>query len=232
MNLPANMQNKDLRTLGYVLRRVNYGEADRILNIITSSGKFSVMAKGVRKSKSKLAGGIEMFTLSEFNIHFGKGEFGVLTGAKMMRYYDEIIKDFGRMELGGTILKKVSLVADSSDNPEYFRIVDESLRGLNGGGDLRLIEAWFLINLVKAMGEEVNLYRDAEGLKLEAEKKYSWNEFEKVFYEDEGGKYGVDEIKMLRLMLTNDFTIVKRVKVGDEMIGLILRVAKTVANML
>ena len=51
----------DIKTLAYVLRRTNYGEADRILNIITPNGKISAIAKGARKEKSKLAGGIEMF---------------------------------------------------------------------------------------------------------------------------------------------------------------------------
>ena len=50
-----NMQNKDIKTMGYVLKRTNYAEADRILNLITPQGKISAIAKGVRKEKSKLA---------------------------------------------------------------------------------------------------------------------------------------------------------------------------------
>ena len=53
--MPKNTANKDLKTLGIVLRRTNYGEADRILNLITPVGKVAAMAKGVRKEKSKLA---------------------------------------------------------------------------------------------------------------------------------------------------------------------------------
>ena len=60
--------NKDIRTQGFVLKRTNYGEADRILNIITPLGKYAVIAKSVRKSRSKLAGSIEMFSLIDFNI--------------------------------------------------------------------------------------------------------------------------------------------------------------------
>lgn len=54
------MQN-DLHTRAIVLRRTNYGETDRILNLLTPEGKKSVLAKGVRREKSKLAGGIELF---------------------------------------------------------------------------------------------------------------------------------------------------------------------------
>ncbi len=79
------MQN-EIKTKSYVLRRTNYGEADRILNLITPAGKISAIAKGVRKEKSKLAGGVEMFSLAELTIHKGKGEFGTITSAKMLRF--------------------------------------------------------------------------------------------------------------------------------------------------
>ncbi|MDR1589563.1 MAG: recombination protein O N-terminal domain-containing protein, partial [Oscillospiraceae bacterium] len=40
------------------------------------------IAKGVRKEKSRLAGGIEPFCLSEIVVRAGRGELGVLTGAR------------------------------------------------------------------------------------------------------------------------------------------------------
>lgn len=52
---------KTYRTQAVVLRRTNYGEADRILQLLTPDGRRSVMARGVRKEKSKLAGGVELF---------------------------------------------------------------------------------------------------------------------------------------------------------------------------
>ena len=54
----------DLKTTAIVLKRVNYNESDRIVTFLTPEGRFSTIAKGVRKEKSKLAGGIEMFCLS------------------------------------------------------------------------------------------------------------------------------------------------------------------------
>ena len=222
--------NKDVRTLGYVLRRTNYGEADRILNLITPIGKMAVIARGVRKEKSKLAGGIEMFSLSDFNIHLGKGEFGVVTGVKMIEYYDKIVKDFRRMEIAGMILKKISAVAESSDNPEYFKLVDQSLKALNEEANNDLVEGWFLINLLRTMGEEMNLYRDRNGEKLKSEKRYDWDGSEGVFFENENGEYGEDEIKMLRLMSKLDLGMVRKIKVGGEMILKNLRLIKVVAR--
>ena len=95
----TNTQPKDIRTLAYIIKRTNYGEADRVLNILTPEGKLSAMAKGVRKEKSKLAGNIEMFCLIDMNIHQGKNEFGVVTGARMLKYYSNLVIDLPRMEL-------------------------------------------------------------------------------------------------------------------------------------
>ena len=226
--MSKNTQDKDIRTLGYVLRRTNYGEADRILNILTKDGKISAIAKGVRKEKSKLAGNIEMFTLVDFNLHKGKSDFSVVTGAKMIKHYGEIVKDFDKMELAAMIFKKVSKAAESSDNPEYFKIVDQSLAALNQNISLDIVKAWFLLNLKKAMGEEINLYRDINGEKLSADKKYSWDNMEMVFVEDAKGGYGADEIKLLRLIVSNDLVVVQRVKMSDGMMMPVLRLAQLV----
>lgn len=220
--MSVNMSNKDIRTLGYILRRTNYGEADRILNIITPEGKKAVIAKGVRKARSKLAGGIEMFTLTDYNLHFGRGEMGTLTGAKMVQHYGEIMKDYDRMELAGMMLKRVSAAADTNDNAEYFMIVDTVLKGLNQGLSPELVEAWFWLNLKKAMGEEVNLYRDVEGKKLEAILRYEWNGAEEAFMVRENGTIGADEIKMIRLMLTAKLGVVSKVRCNKEMIKRVL----------
>lgn len=219
--MSENTQNKDIRTLAYVLRRTNYGEADRILNIITPLGKKSVIAKGVRKPKSKLVGGVEMFTLSEVNIHEGRGDIGVLTGARMIVYYGEIVKDLKKMELAAEMLKKINRVVEV-ECEGYFKILDEALKFLNTSMSLGIIEAWFLMNLNKEIGEELNLYRDIKGEKLSAEKRYEWEVTEKAFVENTQGTYSVDEIKMLRLMMTNKLEVVLRIKVSDDTINRVL----------
>lgn len=219
--MSENIQNKDIRTLAYVLRRTNYGEADRILNIITPLGKKSVIAKGVRKPKSKLAGGVEMFTLSEVNIHEGRGDIGVLIGARMTVHYGEIVKDLKKMELAAEMLKKINRVVEV-ECEGYFKILDEALKFLNTSMSLGIIEAWFLMNLNKEIGEELNLYRDIKGEKLSAEKRYEWEATEKAFVENTQGTYSVDEIKMLRLMMTNKLEVVLRVKVSDDTINKVL----------
>lgn len=218
----------DIRTRGYVLKRTNYGEADRILNIITPQGKISAIAKGVRKEKSKLAGGVEMFTLADYNIHIGKNDLGVVTSAKMIKYHSEIIKDLDKMELAAKILKRTSKMAESLGDSEYFNIVDRGLEAINDNKQLGIIESWCLLNFKKAMGEEINLYRDISGKKLVPEKRFDWDIAEMAFFEDEQGRYGADEIKLLRLMMNNNLDLIWKIRLDMEKIDRVLWLARVV----
>ena len=215
--MSKNIAKQDLKTLAIVLRRTNYGEADRILNLITPEGKISAIAKGVRRAKSKLAGGVEMFTLSELQIHLGRSEMGVVTSAKMRKYFGRILQDFERMELAGTILKQVSKAAEHTDSPEWFSITEQALTELDNGINAKLIESWFGLNLLRISGEEMNLYRDSLGEKLKKEKRYDWSVGDAAFIPNERGIYGADEIKLLRLMTTTNLGVIKRVKVTEEL---------------
>lgn len=203
---------KDLKTHAFVLRRTNYGEADRIINLISPVGKIAVMAKGVRKPKSKLAGGIEMFSLTNVNLHFGKSEMAVLTGAKMEKFYGEILKDLTRMELASEMLKKINKASDSVDSAGFFEILKSGLSALDSGCDIRLVDAWFNLNLMKIVGEEVNLYRDIDGEQLKVDLKYSWNNMEMAFYPDDSGNIDANVIKILRLLISADLDVVRRIK--------------------
>lgn len=215
----TNTPSKDLKTAGIVLRRTNYGEADRILNVITPAGKVSVMARGVRKEKSKLAGGVEMLTLSDYVMHFGKSELGVVTSVKMVRHYGNLLKDYERMELIGVMMKQINRAAEGSDNGEFFEILKQCLEGLDRGLAMRPVEAWFVLNLGRAMGEQMNLYRDVSGEKLSADEHYMWDVVEEALRVHENGDFGANEIKLMRLMLTAKLEVISRVKVDAGVMG-------------
>lgn len=219
----------DVKTLAYVLRRTNYGEADRILNLITPAGKITAFAKGVRKSRAKLAGSVEMFTLFEANLHFSKkGEFATLTGAKMLRFCSEILKDLRRMEKAGEFLKAIGRATEMVDSPEFFEILDKSLVALDEGDSVQLIEAWFLLNLARAAGEQVNLYRDVNGEPLEVDALYSWNSMEMALEKKPDGEIDVNAIKTMRIFWTSDINVAKRIKNVSEYLPEILKIAQAI----
>ena len=148
----------------------------------------------------------------------------------MIAYLDKIVVNYEKMELAAEILKKISKYAEGSDNPDYFSITDQSLRALNDGVNMALVRSWFLINVIRASGEEINLYRDADGEKLSPDKKYYWDVIESAFSPKDNGDFGVNEIKLLRLMMTSKLDIVSRVKNSEGMMPKILRLAEIIAK--
>src|SRR6266550_6261884 len=95
-----------IRTEAIILRRTNYGEADRILNLLTPEhGKISAIAKGVRKTKSKLAGGLELFATCDITVLRGKSDMGTISSARLIKFYGDILKDYDRMQLAYELVK-------------------------------------------------------------------------------------------------------------------------------
>ncbi len=219
---------KDLRTKAFILRRTNYGEANRILTFITPEGKFSAMAKSVRREKSKLAGGIELFCLSDIVIHQSKDEFGIVTSAKLLKYYQNIVTDVAKLELGSLILKKINQAAESIDSSEFFSLTEQTLEAINEDYNLSLIESWFLLNLARAKGDVLNIHRDVSGNKLEEDQTYIWNSIEEALEPKVGGNISSNEIKLMRLMITSKLEIVAKVKNTEGMLSSILHIARSV----
>lgn len=218
---------RDLRTDAIVLKRTNFGETDRILTLITPIGKKSALAKGVRKEKSKLAGAVEPFSLTELNLHEGKSELLVVTGAKVKKFYSNLLKDFTKLEVASEILKKIMRVSEQVDIPEYFEITKECLEALDSGANVETVLAWFYLNVYKAGGGEVNLHFDTEGKPLSETEKYVWDFTEGALKKESAGKIGRDEIKMLRLMMAAKLSLVRKVSDVSQMMPELLYIAKT-----
>lgn len=192
-----------LRTRAIVLRRTNYGEADRILQLLTPSGKRSVMAKGVRREKSRLAGGIELFAISDVVIGTGKGELGILTSARLVQFYRHIMEDYDRMQFAYTAIKLVSRASEMVDEPEWYDVLAEVLMGLDAHSiPLDLIQAWFYLRHAALLGHELSLWHDTTGQKLSADVSYRYDEAEQGLRAVQGGELGAEHIKLLRLVAT------------------------------
>ena len=194
---------KTLRTRAIVLRRTNYGEADRILQLITPEGRRAVMAKGVRREKSRLAGGIELFAVCDVVIGEGKGDLGVLTSARLIQFYGHIMEDYDRMQFAYTTIKLVSKASDQVDEPEWYDVLAEVLMGLDAHSiDLQLVQTWFYLRYAGLMGHEMSLYHDTSGEKLVVDVSYRYDETDQGLRQVSGGEITAAHIKFLRLVAT------------------------------
>ncbi len=200
------------RTQAIVLRRTNYGEADRILKVITPQGQRSIMAKGVRREKSKLAGGIELFAVSDIVVQAGRGELGVLTSARLVQFYRHILEDYDKLQFGYEAINLVAKASSEIDEPEWFEVLSEVYKGLDTATvPLQLVQAWFYIQYAALNGYEINLSRDVSGNLLEATKTYMYDPVERGLRPSEQGDVTADHIKFLRIVSTKPLGTVAQI---------------------
>jgi DNA repair protein RecO (recombination protein O) len=197
---------RQIITKGIVLGRTDYGEADRIITMLTpDQGKLRVMARGVRRSKSKLAGGIELFSISDVTYMPGKGEIGTLISTRLDKYYANIVKDIDRVQTGYELIKQLNKATEDEPEEEYFHLLNESFKALDDDKiDLELIKIWFQAQLLKFSGHTPNLVTDTEGRKLEAGKKYNFDFENMSFIDHPQGRFTAGHIKSLRLLFSEN----------------------------
>lgn len=110
---------------------MNYGEADRILTVFTERlGKVKVLAKGVRKISSKLAGSLEPFNILELELHAGK-TFYAITSAVIAECFDcdRHLSFSNQAVYLAEIVDKV--FEEEEKNHRAFELFVQSLRQLN-----------------------------------------------------------------------------------------------------
>jgi DNA repair protein RecO (recombination protein O) len=223
---------RTLRTDAIILRRTNFGEADRILKVITpGDGILSIMAKAVRREKSKLAGGIELFAVCDLNLHFGRGDLAILTGARARKFYANIMGDYDRLSFGYEILKTVSRMADGVDAPEFYELTNAGLAALDDENTpLNVVEAWFYLKTGELAGGALNTATDVEGMKLVEDARYDYDPGAGAFRFSENGAFGADEIKFLRLAIHNGPEILAKIAGAERLAATALPAAKAVAK--
>jgi DNA repair protein RecO (recombination protein O) len=187
-------------TFGIVLTRTDYGEADRIVTFITPDyGKIHVMARGVRKIKSKMAGGIELFSVSEITYMQGRGELARLLSARLQTHYGNIVRDITRVQLGYALIKMLHRATEDQTDASYFDLINRSLRALD---DDRipdtLIDAWFQSQLLKLEGRSPNLVVVADS----HEGQFNFDYESVSFRPFSTGSYNANHIKVMRLLFS------------------------------
>jgi DNA repair protein RecO (recombination protein O) len=192
------------RTSALILRRINYGEADRILTLLTRDfGKVGLIAKGVRKEKSKLAGGIELMCESDISFIKGKGSVGTLISTQLTRHFGNIHTHLDRMRVASEFLKRIDTVTEDDTNSDYYDLTIDMLVSINTPEiPVELIHAWATMRLMFLMGEVVNIENDSMGNPFSSGYMYRFSYEDNRFVPDIKGDVEPTLIKFLRLLAT------------------------------
>ncbi len=102
------MSSRFFTTDALVIGSMRYSEADRIITLYTKErGKISAVAKGVRRTKSKVGGRLEPFSLVKMSLHSGRGSLYTVVGVETVRTFQGVRDELFRMEEGARLLSAV-----------------------------------------------------------------------------------------------------------------------------
>ena len=149
-------------TEAIVLRRNDYGEADRLLTLMTPHlGKLRVMAKGARKITSRKAGHIELFTRT--NLLLAKGRtFDIVSQAELIETYRLLREDMQRGSLAHYFCELADQFGQEDNEDEaLFNLLANGLRWLCDAPDAKLAARHFELKLLTLSGYEPRLFRCA-----------------------------------------------------------------------
>ena len=153
------------------MRKTPFGEADFLVRVLTKDfGKMDVLAKGTRKTASKLNAHLDM--LNHIRLQFvkpastsaslgGNGErIPTLTDAEIISRFDDWFADANKMSVVGRVLKVLDIVilAVSSDNTLFQAVLE--FFSSQAGKDSKVLEkeaADFLQRIFKYEGHGASL---------------------------------------------------------------------------
>src|SRR3989344_6063863 len=134
---------KSTVTEALVLKTRNYKEADKILTIFSRrEGKMSVLAKGLRKIKSKRAGSLDVLNLVKMGIVDSKA-IPVVTETALLDSFKAVKRNLDNLKLGYVIVELLDkLTSFGEGNTKIFELTIESLHNIgrlkDGGRRLAL----------------------------------------------------------------------------------------------
>lgn len=147
------MAHKTYTSEGIVLSRKNYGEADRILVLLSKHfGKVSLLAKGVRKLKSKKRGHIEIFSKLKFSAIKGKG-MDIVTEAETINDFSGVRSNLNKITLAYYFCEVVNKITqEGEDLPKVYDLLSTALLELEQTTELKLLRIKFIYDLLTEMG--------------------------------------------------------------------------------
>ena len=138
------MRVRTYSTEGVVIRQSDLGEADRIVTIFTQDlGKLRVVAKGVRRPKSRVGGHLELLYQVGFSAAYGRS-LDVVTEAQTVRIFSALSRDLERLSQAVYMCDLLdAFTAERSPNYPLYLLALSSLGWLESKNDPWLLVRYF-----------------------------------------------------------------------------------------
>jgi DNA repair protein RecO (recombination protein O) len=147
------------RTEAIVLRAADFGEADRLLTLLTRDrGKLRAIAKGVRRPTSRHSGNLELFVHVQLLLARGR-DLEVVSQSALIQPFRRLREDLAATSYAYYLAEVTDALlgqADSAARP--FALLRAAFEALESGSAPTLLAAHFVLRLVDVLGYRPELF--------------------------------------------------------------------------
>jgi DNA repair protein RecO (recombination protein O) len=159
-----------------VLTRFDYGEADRIMTLFTPGfGKLKAIAKGVRRTKSRLGGSLE--PLAELRVALARGRtFDVVTQVQVSHAWLHLRDSLESTATAWYLAELADRSLEERHEAEgLYALLRHAYELLDAGMDVGRVARWYEMRLADELGVRPEVDRCVEcDRMLDADEAFRW----------------------------------------------------------
>jgi len=148
------------QTEAIIIKKTKLGEADAIFTLYTPHlGKIQAFAKSVRKTKSKMAGHLELLTHSQVSLARGRN-LDTIIGSQTINSFLPLKSDLWLTSCGLYVIELVNqFTADNIENCPLFQLLLATMEQLCRTGNRDLALRYFELRLLNEVGYRPQLHQ-------------------------------------------------------------------------
>lgn len=148
-----------IKAEGIVIKTMDYGEESKIVTIFTKDhGKISLMARGAKKTRSRISSVTQIFSYGEYIFYPGK-QMGTLNQGDIQYRFIDILQDIDKTAYAAYLVELVDRLTEKSEpNSFLFTQLLSSLEHINAGKDMEIITRVFEMKMLLISGYRPHLH--------------------------------------------------------------------------
>ena len=137
---------------GIVLGRRDHGEADRVVVCLTPEGRVDLLAKGIRKPRSRKAGHLELFARTKLLVSRVQNSWDIISQAEAEALRPVLQDDFERGTYARYVAELVVRFFEREANEQLYGLLDRTLTTLETDDTPELLVRWYEQRLLTLAG--------------------------------------------------------------------------------
>lgn len=152
-------RERTVRTEAIVLRRTDFGEADRMLTLYSREfGKIKVLAKGARKPQTRKTGHVDLFMRTNFLIARGRN-IDLITQAELVEPYAALHDDLVRATYASYAVELLDrFTVEDDPDPRKYNLLADALGWFAASANFLLAARVYELRLLALAGYQPQLF--------------------------------------------------------------------------